>query len=78
MMVLKIFIAGVCFLGLTILVNIVANALKFTSWYTFLGTVQAVGFMRAVEKASPASLFWLFLGYPFTLGVLVFFLRRLI
>lgn len=77
MPIIKIFIAGALFLFLTILVNATANALKLTSWYTFLGTMNSVGWGKAMAQLSVLSALWLFVGYPFVLGVLVYFLRRI-
>jgi hypothetical protein len=78
MFLFRIFISGVVFLLVTILVNALAAGLRLTSWYTFLGTVQSAGFTGAITRLSWSSLLWLFVGYPLFLGTLVYFLRRLV
>jgi hypothetical protein len=73
----KIFIAGIVFLFLTILINAAASAAKLTSWYTFLGTMNSAGWGKAMSQLSLVSALWLFVGYPFALGLLVYVLRRI-
>lgn len=77
MPLVKIFVAGVVFLFLTILVNVIANALKLTSWYTFLAIINSIGMGKAMSQLSVQSVLWLFVGYPFVLGMLVYLLRRM-
>ncbi len=78
MIVAKIFIAGVVFLFLTIAVNAAVIALKLTSWYDFIGIINIVGIAKALSKVSMISLIWLFIGYPFFLGFLVYILRGIL
>ena len=66
---LRIFIAGAAFLFLTLILNGVAKAVGLMSWYDFID---------AKGQAPLVSLLWLFVGYPFCLGLLVYFLRQLI
>lgn len=77
-MLLRIFTAGAVFLFVTILINAGANALKLTSWYTYLGDIGTVGIARAFSQLSVPSMLWLFVGYPLALGTLVYILRRLL
>lgn len=74
----RIFVAGIVFLFLTILINALANSLRLTSWYTFLGVVGSVGIGKALGQLSVASLLWLFVGYPLALGMLIYLLKGVI
>lgn len=69
MMLLKIFIAGLIILLGALLLNVIANQLSLTTWYDFL---------KDPKKAGGVSLMWLFLIYPFGLGLLALLAARLL
>ena len=78
MFLVRILFAGIIFLFLTILVNMALGALKLYSWYDFLGAIQSKGVKKAISRMPAVSLLWLFIGYPFVLGLFVYILRGLI
>ncbi len=73
----RIFIAGVVFLFATILINALANSLRLTSWYTYLGAIGSIGVAKAFAQLSLPSMLWLFVGYPLFLGALVYFVKKI-
>jgi hypothetical protein len=69
MIVLKILVAGVIILLGALLLNVIATQLSLTTWYDFL---------KDPRKANTVSLLWLFLIYPFGLGLLTLLATRLL
>lgn len=69
MIVLKILVAGLIILLGALLLNVIATQLSLTTWYDFL---------KDPKKANGVSLLWLFLIYPFGLGLLTLLATRLL
>ena len=67
--ILKIMISGLLLLFGAIALNALGGALKLTSWYELLSGKH--------HKTSVASVTWLCLIYPFSLGLLVYGISRL-
>jgi hypothetical protein len=67
-MIVRIYLIGVSFLTGVIAVNLIGSLLKLPSWYDFL----------ANPELTPLSFVWLFVVYPFILGLLFFWLKRFI
>lgn len=76
-MIIRLFISGLIFLFLSVLLNLVASFLRLSSWYDFLKAVSAEGLSKGLSSMSLPSLVWLFLVYPFCLGVFVLVVRRI-
>lgn len=69
MIVLKILVAGLIVLLGALLLNVIATQLSLTTWYDFL---------KDPKKTNTVSLLWLFLIYPFGLGLLTLLATRLL
>ena len=67
--VLIIFVTGASVLLTAIIVNIIATWMSLTTWYGFVEVVGEQGFLNGLEKADLASIVFLFLIYPFVLGI---------
>lgn len=65
---LKIYITGVAILIVAILANILAGLLGLMSWYDALITLQKNG-VNALKQWRWMDYAWLFLLYPFILGL---------
>lgn len=61
MHIIFIFLAGAVILVGAIIVNAIGSVLGLPSWYTFL---------QNPKSASTIGLIWLFLLYPFLLGII--------
>jgi hypothetical protein len=71
----KIFIDGFVVLLVAVGANILASAIKLSSWYDFLGLIGQRGVGEALTNQSVPSLIWLFIAYPLILGLAVYWLR---
>lgn len=77
MLFLKIFAVGWGILVVAVLINFAANKLGIIGWYEFLNNVGKTGFTKAFESAGPASLIFLFILYPFFLGLISYLILRI-
>lgn len=68
-MIFEIFLTGFALLFVAIVVNLIANRFKFTTWYVFLNDVKRVGLKKSSFKQEFASIIFLFLIYPLILGI---------
>jgi hypothetical protein len=68
-MIIKIFLIGFTILVTAILLNIVAKLLNVATWYDFLQN-------KTVN--SPIDFIWLFIAYPFLLGVAAYYINKLL
>jgi hypothetical protein len=74
---IKIFITGWLILIVAILINIVEIKFGIYTWYSFIQEGQKIGFLKAFIQTSLLSKIFLFLVYPFLLGLVgYFFLKR--
>jgi hypothetical protein len=64
-MLIKIYVSGLLVLIGAIAFNSLAKLVKLPSWYDFL-TDPKLGFVSGI---------WLFLVYPFLLGIVVYFIK---
>lgn len=62
---LRVILYGYLLLLFAILINFLSTKIGLTSWYDFLGT-------DGVYETSILNLFWLFLVYPISLGLVVY------
>lgn len=68
MVIIKIFLSGFIILFAAIIFNWIAAKFGITGWYEFLNRLSVEG--KAVfPTLSPLSIAWLFLIYPFLLGL---------
>lgn len=72
MNILKIFLAGWCVLLVAIILNIAANLIGVLNWYSFLENIQKFGLANAFKNTSFISIIFMFLIYPFLLGLFAF------
>ena len=70
MIIVKIFLVGWIVLLGAIVINGLAGLLKLPSWYTFLNNLNG--------SYSILDYIWLFFGYPALLGILVFFIAKIL
>lgn len=68
-MILKIFLIGFIILFFAIIINLIANYFNINGWYSFLNSINDIGLKESFLKQSLISLVFLFLIYPFLLGL---------
>ncbi|MFH1682807.1 MAG: hypothetical protein ABIA37_03340 [Candidatus Woesearchaeota archaeon] len=66
--ILQIFIVGVAILIGAIIINLLVSVLGLATWYTFLIEFKEKGFSQGIF-----SLIFLFLIYPFLLGLIGYY-----
>lgn len=71
--VIKIFLVGWIVLITAILLNIITMRLGITGWYQFFESVEKTGLIRAFNNLSPVPMLYMFIIYPFLLGVVGYF-----
>ena len=69
---LKIILSGFFLLVFAILINGIANYLGILTWYDFLPKRKNKSFL---SKIRTVDYIWLFIGYPFLLGLLIYFAK---
>lgn len=77
MLLLKIYLAGFVVLIAAIGLNLAANGLGLSTWYTFLTQAGEQGISSALKNLNLADYFFLFFLYPGLLGLaayLIFYL----
>lgn len=77
-MILKALLVGWAILLFAILINFIAQRVGIWTWYDFLGKIGKNGFVGAFLKSSLFSKIFLFIVYPFILGVVTIFTTRLV
>jgi hypothetical protein len=65
-------------LMLAILVNFAANLLNLMTWYEFIKFISANGMIEAFSSLSVLSALFLFVIYPFVLGLIGFWGYKII
>jgi len=65
----SIFIFGYSILSVAIVLNVLARAFNIKSWYDFL---------NSPNDTSILSYIWLFIMYPFTLGLVPYVISKLV
>jgi len=70
---LSIFFFGLLILLAAVLVNFLAGTLGVSTWYDFLKSIQANGLLETVKDTGLFSYIFLFLIYPFCLGLIGYF-----
>jgi energy-converting hydrogenase Eha subunit E len=73
----KILLAGFIVLIGAIAVNLLASLFGFSSWYVFILNIQASGLRIAFSKEGLIGVIYLFLIYPFLLGLLGFLAAKI-
>ena len=69
---LKIILSGFFLLVFAILINGIANYIGILTWYDFLSKRKNKSFL---SKIRTVDYIWLFIGYPFLLGLLIYFAK---
>lgn len=64
----RIYIIGLCILIVAILLNVLVQALGIMGWYEFLSKFQEQG-QKVFSAMKVLDYAWLFLIYPFLLGL---------
>lgn len=70
------YLIGLAILIVAIVLNAIAIQMGMDTWYSFLEKIQGSGFTTALRQSSFASLFFLFLLYPFCLGMVAFLIKN--
>ncbi len=78
MIILKIFLAGWVVLLVAIFLNFLAVKLDISTWYPFTESITKNGFVKALREISLISKLFLFIIYPFLLGLAGFVTLRLL
>ncbi|HAB28096.1 MAG: hypothetical protein CMP05_12375 [Xanthomarina sp.] len=64
----KLYIIGISILLVAIIANAVAIKIGLKSWYVFIQLLSDIG-LSAFRELNLWDYFWMFLGYPLTLGL---------
>ncbi len=76
MVILKIFLAGWVILLIAIFLNFLAVKLDISTWYPFTESISKNGFVKAFKEITLVSKLFLFIIYPFLLGLSGFMVLR--
>lgn len=66
----KLFMGFLLLIGAVIL-NVFATSIGLSTWYGYLLDMSTLGFWLATKGVGMFNLVWLYLIYPFALGLLV-------
>ena len=66
----RIYIIGLCVLIIAIVANVLVSLLGISTWYDFGAKLYSNGF-NAIKEAGLINCIWLFILYPFCLGLSV-------
>ena len=66
--IISVFYDGVLILVVAIIMNLIANYFKITTWFTFVDKISKLGLVRALKSQKLLDLTFLFIIYPFMLG----------
>ena len=74
MWVIKVILSGFFLLFFAIIINAIVQYLKIMTWYDFL--------MMLKNSSNPIKIrmidyIWLFVGYPFFLGLIIYFTSKI-
>lgn len=69
MKILLVFVLGIGILAGALILNYIASLLGLMSWFEFV---------KEPHKATPLSYLWLFVFYPFGLGIVAYYVLKLI
>ncbi len=75
---LSIFIFGFGILLGGIIVNILAATVGLTNWFSFIENISETGIKESFQDESIPSIIHLFIIYPLMLGLIGYFLHKLI
>lgn len=67
---LSIFLIGIIILIGAIIVNVIASILGLETWFSFINLIKNEGLKGAFKEITLISSIYLFLIYPFILGIL--------
>lgn len=73
----KIYLSGLIILVSAILLNVISGKLGITGWYDFLTGLVENG-KKVFQDLSLLDLAWLFVLYPFLLGITTLFAERIL
>ena len=73
MIIINIIISGFFLLFFAIIINAIVQFLKIMTWYDLLMELKKKSWPR---KMTVIDFAWLFLGYPFFLGLIIFYLAN--
>ena len=73
MIIIKIIISGFFLLFFAIIINAIVQLLKIMTWYDLLMELKKKSWPRKMRVIDFA---WLFLGYPFFLGLIIFYVAN--
>ena len=71
-----VFVVGFAILIGAIIVNILAGVLGLNTWYSFAIEIGKSGFFSALKGQGVVSLLFLFVVYPFLLGLIGYYSAR--
>lgn len=69
----KGYVVGIAILLVAIILNSLASKLGILTWYGLIMDISKRGIIGAIKNTRFLSLFFMFVIYPFTLGIVAFF-----
>ncbi|GEM_PF-1065636 len=72
----QIFITGIAILVVAIVVNSIAHIAGISTWYGFIDAINKNGLLNTLKTESVLSLLFLFLLYPYMLGLTGFYITK--
>lgn len=77
-MVLKIFLTGWIILVVAIALNFIAVKLGVDTWFSYINEIGKVGIVKAFSNSTIISKLFLFIIYPFILGLTAYLVLKII
>lgn len=74
--IIKIFLSGWIILLVAIVINAIVNASPLSGWYEYFNAISQKGLSQANKEIGFLNLVFLYLIYPFLLGLCAYLLRN--
>lgn len=74
----RIFLIGLLILLFAVAVNLIANHFGVVTWYELLNSINRIGLIDSLSQLGILSILFLFLIYPYFLGLTAHLSLRLI
>ncbi|MFT4249876.1 MAG: hypothetical protein ACMXYD_00750 [Candidatus Woesearchaeota archaeon] len=77
-MILESYVAGMAILLVAIFLNALAQKHGITTWYSHSKHISTQGFKNANTQTTKTSLLWLYVTYPFLLGITSYLILKIL
>tara|TARA_B100000900_G_scaffold378933_1_gene363444 strand:- start:581 stop:826 length:246 start_codon:yes stop_codon:yes gene_type:complete len=67
---IRIYIIGLSILTMALIINVITHHISINNWYNFINSIiEKESVYKALKEEKTISIIWLFLLYPFFLGL---------